>query len=260
MKVLNFNDPYVDRKGYVNNLGDVLSDISVDLTDYAKKTDIPATLPANGGNADTVNNHTVESNVPENAVFTDTIYDDTEVKESIVKLSSNLDTLEFGEISGVNNILDITQNYISNSNGVLSVSGNKVTVTGDWYCYYIIDVEENTDYFISGNVDSYTNFNYCAVYNEDVSTPIVIDCLNKTFNSGNNTKIAFLLYSGNGESGTTVFSNLMIEKGTKATDYKPYIPSVKMLADDLGGLSFSVSGTTLSITDGENTWTLNANS
>ena len=47
---------------------------------YAKTTDIPTTLPANGGNADTVNNHTVKSDVPENAVFTDTIYDDTEVK------------------------------------------------------------------------------------------------------------------------------------------------------------------------------------
>ena len=90
MKVLNFNDPYVDSKGNVNNLEDVLSDISVDLTDYAKKTDIPATLPANGGNSDTVNNHTVESDVPVNAKFTDTIYDDTEVKGSIEELKNDL--------------------------------------------------------------------------------------------------------------------------------------------------------------------------
>ena len=44
-----------------------------DSADYAKKTDIPTTLPADGGNADTVNNHTVKSDVPENAVFTDTV-------------------------------------------------------------------------------------------------------------------------------------------------------------------------------------------
>ena len=44
-----------------------------DSADYAKKTDIPTTLPANGGNANTVNNHTVKSDVPENAVFTDTV-------------------------------------------------------------------------------------------------------------------------------------------------------------------------------------------
>ena len=32
----------------------------------------PASLPADGGNADTVNSHTVEADVPEGAVFTDT--------------------------------------------------------------------------------------------------------------------------------------------------------------------------------------------
>lgn len=41
---------------------------------FALKTDIPTTLPANGGNADTVNNHTVASDVPANAKFTDTVY------------------------------------------------------------------------------------------------------------------------------------------------------------------------------------------
>lgn len=59
---------------------------------------------ANGGNADTVNNHTVKSDVPENAVFTDTIYDDTEVKGSIEELSSNLNKPAHGfDISFIEN-------------------------------------------------------------------------------------------------------------------------------------------------------------
>ena len=37
-------------------------------------TDFPESMPANGGNSDTVNNHTVKTDVPENAVFTDTKY------------------------------------------------------------------------------------------------------------------------------------------------------------------------------------------
>ena len=41
---------------------------------FAKKTDIPTTLPADGGNADTVGGHTVAIDVPANAKFTDTIY------------------------------------------------------------------------------------------------------------------------------------------------------------------------------------------
>ena len=40
--------------------------------DYIKNK--PTALPANGGNAATVNSHTVLSNVPANAVFTDTTY------------------------------------------------------------------------------------------------------------------------------------------------------------------------------------------
>lgn len=44
------------------------------LDSKAEKTDIPTSLPANGGNATTVNNHTVESDVPANAKFTDTVY------------------------------------------------------------------------------------------------------------------------------------------------------------------------------------------
>lgn len=36
--------------------------------------DFPESMPANGGNAATVNGHTVEANVPANAKFTDTVY------------------------------------------------------------------------------------------------------------------------------------------------------------------------------------------
>lgn len=37
-------------------------------------TDFPTSMPANGGNSSTVNGHTVNSNVPANAKFTDTTY------------------------------------------------------------------------------------------------------------------------------------------------------------------------------------------
>ena len=52
----------------------------------AVKNEIPTTLPANGGNSDTVNNHTVKSDVPENAVFTDTVLEvnDADVSKTTV--------------------------------------------------------------------------------------------------------------------------------------------------------------------------------
>ena len=63
-----------------------------DSSSYAKKTDIPTTLPANGGNADTVNNHTVESNVPADAKFTDTVLEinDEDTSETTVWSSSKI--------------------------------------------------------------------------------------------------------------------------------------------------------------------------
>lgn len=39
---------------------------------FARKTEIPTSLPANGGNALTVNGHTVNADVPAGAKFTDT--------------------------------------------------------------------------------------------------------------------------------------------------------------------------------------------
>ena len=87
-----------------SSLFQITGDTSTNLSDYAKTADIPTSLPANGGNSDTVNNHTVETDIPENAVFTDTIYDDTEVKENIAELNNNLETLEYGEVAGGKNL------------------------------------------------------------------------------------------------------------------------------------------------------------
>ena len=65
-------------------------------------TDFPNSLPADGGNADTVNNHTVGTDVPTNALFTDTVYDDTEIDNRVKKntddISQLFDITKGGEI------------------------------------------------------------------------------------------------------------------------------------------------------------------
>ena len=111
-------DLYVLVDGTATKVGDTNIDLSeyvktTDLADYMKtsdadgkyatitavdgkadKSEIPTTLPANGGNANTVNNHTVKSDVPENAVFTDTVYDDTELNANVTALSDRIKTVE----------------------------------------------------------------------------------------------------------------------------------------------------------------------
>ena len=62
---------------------------------------IPTSLPANGGNSSTVNGHTVLSNVPANAKFTDTVYslpDASTTTKGGVKVGSNI-TVDTGTIS-----------------------------------------------------------------------------------------------------------------------------------------------------------------
>ena len=63
-------------------------ELSLDSDDYVTKTYLDTEL-ANKSNIDhthtTVNGHTVESNVPADAKFTDTVYDDTEVKTELAK-------------------------------------------------------------------------------------------------------------------------------------------------------------------------------
>ena len=77
---------YANKK----TLADKLSEIDTEIGNKANKTEIPNELPANGGNSATVNGHTVKSDVPENAVFTDTVYDDTEVQKSISQQSTEI--------------------------------------------------------------------------------------------------------------------------------------------------------------------------
>lgn len=56
---------------------------------FATKQEIPTTLPANGGNADTVNGYTVLIDVPADAKFTDTVYDDSTIT---LELAKKIDT------------------------------------------------------------------------------------------------------------------------------------------------------------------------
>ena len=98
----NYND--LTNKPSINNVPLVgnLNTANLKLTDAtlteegvpAEAKTVGAKLEEQSSNltslSEQLGNHTVKSDVPENAKFTDTVYDDTEVKESIEELSSNL--------------------------------------------------------------------------------------------------------------------------------------------------------------------------
>lgn len=70
---------------------------------YSSAT-IPTSLPANGGNSATVNGHTVNSNVPANAKFTDTTYNDATTTSSGLMSASDKITIENLKNGGVTGI------------------------------------------------------------------------------------------------------------------------------------------------------------
>ena len=98
---------YANKK----TLADKLSEVNTEIGNKANKTEIPTELPANGGNSATVNGHTVNADVPENAVFTDTVYDDTEVKEEIAEINSDLGGLSFSVSGTTLSITDGTNTW-----------------------------------------------------------------------------------------------------------------------------------------------------
>lgn len=102
----NYND--LTNKPFINNVPLVgnLNTVNLKLTDATLTEEgVPAEAKTVGAKleeqstsltalVEQLGNHTVKSDVPENAVFTDTIYDDTEVKKSIEELNSNLGKFE----------------------------------------------------------------------------------------------------------------------------------------------------------------------
>lgn len=85
---------------------------AINLSGYATKNEVStivATYDSTGNgivdNAEKVNNHTVDKDVPSNAVFTDTVYDDTEVRGLIQTNTNN--------ISSINT--NLTNNYVTNT-------------------------------------------------------------------------------------------------------------------------------------------------
>lgn len=122
------------------------SDVTTILGDYAKTTDIPTVDvtkeyvdEALKGKSDvdhthtTVNGHTVESDVPVDAKFTDTVYDDTALKESIDAKLGSYATNESVETHTSNNDIHVTTDEKTSWNNAATAShthDNKAVLDG----------------------------------------------------------------------------------------------------------------------------------
>ena len=263
----NYND--LENKPYINNVPLVgnLRTVDLKLTDATLTEEgVPAEAKTVGIKleehsasllklTEQLGNHTVKSDVPENAVFTDTVYDDTEIKEEIVSINSNLEQLEE------------TVSYVSHGKNLIGTKLNKL------YPVYIKANEKIVSSRYDGKVTSITDRGIVVLYDKNKSmvgrySILLPDTSYRVFTMPKD--VYYLAWEA------LPFVDFQIEMGDVATSYEPYNPygnkqnlidslttleeDVEVVKNGLGGLSFTISGTTLSITDGTNTWTLEANS
>jgi hypothetical protein len=228
-----------------------VGDTSVDLTDYAKKSEIPTELPANGGNADTVNMHTVASDVPENAVFTDTVYDDTAVKEDV-------NTLKKGTtVNLLNPILETTTSNgitcTNNGDGTYTLNGTKTTDT-IWLRLGTVSLKANTSYKLIGQSSTDTSIDVRVYDNDGINfgdgtyggaTPIITPTTDLTLSM--QIRVA----------EKTALNNFivkpMITTNLDATydDFVPYTGDTGKLNNDVANIKKDISATSQAITTSE---------
>ena len=118
--VTNSNNKYATK--------DSLSTVAT-TGNYSDLKGTPTSLPANGGNASTVNGHTVLSNVPANAKFTDTVY--THPNSGVTAGTYKSVTVNAqGHVTAGTNPTTLSGYGITDakiSNGVITIGANTIT-------------------------------------------------------------------------------------------------------------------------------------
>ena len=141
-------------------------------------------------------------------------------------LNSNLDGLAFGENKGGRNLIDfnsrIVDALLNNSTGAVVKNSSSV---GYWISPFI-PVKAGEKYALNNvsNSDIYwydANYSF-IIKNENVG-------FNNLITAPSNAK--FLRFDCN--DNTTIHSNAIIVENDSTIPYEPYIPSVKMLADEV---------------------------
>ena len=167
-------------------------------------------------------NHTVKSDVPENAVFTDTVYDDTEVQK---RISDN----GYGEVAGGKNLMDISDTIYTET--LTDTTWSAVLVfpielkSGTYSLSFLSDKSYTTR--LQLRTDSWNNFGDILKESKDNEY-----LYKKSFVLDNDTTGQLYVQMKLNTGNTVNCYNIQIEEGSVATEYEPYFPSNKMLSEE----------------------------
>lgn len=125
----------------------------------------------------------------------------------------------------------------------LIVMPNPYSITGTYAQVVAINVKKNTQYVLSAKLVSKTV--YAGISIRTTNNTTIIEGYSSPFglrfNSGENEQINIFFYSGNANSGTSIYEDIMLNEGTEALPYEPY--GMRSTGDmglvDLGDLNYT---------------------
>lgn len=143
-------------------------------------------------------------------------------EEEVDETNSNLDTLEFGEVAGGKNLV------LETLKGTSIETNGKITLTESDFSMQIAKVTSEKTYTVT--TDDIGNL-VCGFFTEK---PIVgsVSYNNSRLVSSDKTVTIPSGVSYIAFRSTKDYTTPQIEEGTTATSYEPYIPSVKMIAEE----------------------------
>lgn len=143
-------------------------------------------------------------------------------------LNSNLSELEFGEVAGgKNKVFGVSYGYINSSGNYFIDNGSTSAI-----CY----LENGKTYKISCNIKPFAeNIRIGKIYSKTPENGTVdnLQQLGKGIDTFTSNFTGYAIVYTHPVKNENVINSIQIEEGTQATDYEPYIPSVKMLAEEV---------------------------
>ena len=163
---------------------------------------------------------------------------DAYAREQIDGVNSNLDQLEYSDVAGGKNLAkNIEYTTQSGTYKYLAV-GNVYLEKGKTYTMSFTATSDGIGRIYIPNSVGLTNDSPVFVIN---STTIRCKKTTIAVNGNDGKNKVDLLTTASDNEGTVTITDLQFEEGDTATDYEPYIPSVKMLSADVSELKNDLS-------------------
>lgn len=151
----------------------------------------------------------------------------TAQQEKFTELNSNLSQLSYSDVAGGKNIVfGVSYGHI-NSSGYYFIDNKSTSAI----CY----LENGKTYKISCNIKPFAdNIRIGKIYSKTPENGTVdnLQQLGKGIDTFTSNFTGYAIVYTHPSKNENVINSIQIEEGTQATEYEPYIPSVKMLVEE----------------------------